>query len=349
MMSSNTSDPAIQPADASAASASEKVETQGGGDTPNVPSIENLKSQAKKAIETDPAASAVVPATADSAVQAPAAASAYSPNFKYKAFGKDYEIEEFWRPLIKDAESEKMVKDIFTRTHAFDDLKSKSDVTQREFHNLLEDHQALDKDVRRVMTFFKNKDFGNAFAALRISREDIFDYVQRELDHMNLPPEQRRQIETQSQERQRLYEMEQANEHLQQQYQQQSVQARNVQLDMVLSRPDVANTASVIDQRLGHIGAFRDLVIEEAQKVYYSTGQDISAEQAANLVLQKYGKLVAVEDARAQVPMQAPVPQVQAKPVIPSVQGRGTSPVKKVPKSLEDLKALAKEFQASGS
>jgi len=36
----------------------------------------------------------------------------------------------------------------------------------------------------------------------------------------------------------------------------------------------------------------------------------------------------------------------QAKPVIPNVSGKGAAPIKKVPKSIDDLKRMGKELTA---
>jgi len=67
----------------------------------------------------------------------------FQPNWKYKAFGKEKEIDEMWRPLVKDPDSEQKVKDIFTKVDAFDELKNKHESTSKEFQGLLGEYQAL--------------------------------------------------------------------------------------------------------------------------------------------------------------------------------------------------------------
>lgn len=279
---------------------------------------------------------------------------AFTPNWKYKAFGKEKEIDEFWRPLVKDPDSEKKVKDIFTKADAFEDLKSRYEFTQKDYQEVLTEHQALDRDVRKVMKFKADGDYENFFQALRIPDQDIFNYVQKRLDLMNLPPEQRQALEMQSKERQRLYELEEQNQYLEQTYQTQAVQARTMQLDSVLSRPDISSAASAWDSKTGQLGSFRDLVIEEGQKAFYTTGQDLPVEHVVNMVVQKFGKFLETPQAstpnfQTQQPQSA-APQVVAapKPVIPNLNGRGTSPVKRSPKSLDELKSMAKEMSSQG-
>jgi len=279
---------------------------------------------------------------------------AFTPNYKYKAFQKEKELEEFWHPLIKDPESEKKVKDLFTRAEAFDDLKARFEGTTQEFSKIYNEYQELDTDVRRVTSFLNKGDLDNFFSSVGLDDRKVFEWVAQKLEQENLPPEQKRALQTQQQERQRLYDLEMEKTTLEQQYQNQAAQARAMQLDTILSRSEVSQAASAWDNRMGQLGAFRDLVIEEAQKAWYSQGKDLTVEQAVQGVLTKYGKLLDSGNGNSAQPAQGvPASTVQAqsqpatsKPVIPAVQGRGTSPVKKSPKSLDELRAMARESSA---
>jgi hypothetical protein len=277
----------------------------------------------------------------------------FQPNFKFKAFGKEHELDDFWRPLIKDGDSEKKVKDLFTRAYAFDDLKTRFDGTQQEFDQVYQEYSALDRDVRRVTNFLNRGDLENFFKAINLPEEKIYEWVEQKIQNQNLSPEQRKAIESQALERQRAYDLEMEKAELEDQYQTQAVQARTMQLEMVMSRPEVSQAASAWDSKMGQLGAFTSLVIEEAQKAWHLEKTDLSAEQAVQRALTKYGKLIeggvqSSQATTAQMPPtpQSPSPQVTAKPVIPAVQGRGTSPVKKSPNSIEDLKQMAKDLGA---
>lgn len=281
---------------------------------------------------------------------------AFAANFKYKAFGKEKEIDEFLRPLIKDADSEKKVKDILTRAEAFDDLKARNEGTRNQFQTLLQDHQALDKDVSRVMKFRNNKDYDNFFRELRIPDNEIFDWVQRKIDVMNLPPEQRQAMEQQAELRSRNLQHEEQQNSYKSQVEQQAVTMRQMQLDMALNKPDISRTASAWDSKTGEEGSFRDLVITEASQYELATGKDMTVDEAVQSVLKKFGKMVAESQtpsqpapvapeqaAQATPQFQAPAPQApQAKPVIPVVAAGPQSPVKKQFKSLEEIRAHAK-------
>jgi len=117
-----------------------------------------------------------------------------------------------------------------------------------------------------------------------------------------------------------------------------------MQLDVSLSKPDVSRFAEAWDSNSGQAGAFRQFVIEEAKKVYYDTQQDLSPDQAIAMVMQRFGKFLNVGDTTMQAPQAQSIQSQQAKPVIPNVTGKASSPIKKVPKSLDDLRRLAKEM-----
>lgn len=342
MTTSNSSDPAAT-AGASAASAVQSVAPETSAPATPTPTPETQQASATPGATPD--------GTATPPVVTPPA---YQPNFKYKAFGKEHEIDEFFRPLIKDADSEKKIKDLFTRTMAFDDMKTRHESTQQEFQQVLGDFQALDRDVRRVMKFLNTGDLDNFFGSLRIPEQKVFDWVSRKLEMENMTPDQRQAYESQARERARAYDLEMEKTELERQYETQAVQARTVQLDLLLARPDVSGSASAWDTKMGQIGAFRDLVIQEGIAAFHATGQDLSPEQAVQQVLQKYGKLLDSGNGGPQAPApQAPVSatptsQASAKPVIPAVQGRGTSPIKKSPQSLDDLRQMAREVASGG-
>lgn len=275
---------------------------------------------------------------------------AYEANFKYKAFGKEKEIDEFWRGLVKDPESEKKVKEVFTRADAFDDMKGRYENMSTEHQKTLQQFTALDRDVRRVTKFLNTGDYDNFFASLRISDDQLLQHLQRKAELAKLSPVQQQHYQQGVQARAENLIQQENYEEMQSNYANQRAMTRTMQLDMTLMRPEVSGIASAWDTKMG-LGAFRRLVIDEGAKHYLSTKEDLGAEDAINLVVQKFGKLI--EQTAPQAPAaqtQAPTQgqptqtvQVQGKPVIPNVKGRGTSPVKQAPKSLDDLKKMAKE------
>jgi transposase-like protein len=274
---------------------------------------------------------------------------AYQPNYKYKAALQDKELDEFWRPLVKDQDSEKKVKELFTKVDAFDFVKTRKEALEEQYGSLSADYEHMSTTVKNVEDSLQRNDLTSVFRQLGVSTPQVFQWAQKQIQRMELPTEQREEVERYEQTEQQKYGLEQEVSQLRQQYQTQAVQARTMQLDMALSRPEVAQFSQAWDANGGD-GSFRDFVVEQAKTIFYTTKQDISPEQAIANVMQRFGKFLNTGENVSQAP-QAPgsmqgVPQ-NMKPVIPNITGKAASPIKKVPKSLDDLKKLAKDASMS--
>jgi len=272
------------------------------------------------------------------------AAPTYTPNYKYKAALQEKELDPFWHPLVKDSDSEKRVKELFTKVDAFDFIKQKKEDTEKNLQSLAQDYQQVNSTVQKFNSSIQSGDLSSAFRLAGITKEQIFKWTQQQLQLMEMPAEQRQQYERFEQTQLQKSQLEEKVSYLQQQWEQQAVQSRAMQLDVSLSKPDVSRFAEAWDSNSGQAGAFRQFVIEEAKKVYYDTQQDLSPDQAIAMVMQRFGKFLNVGDTTMQAPQAHSMQAQQAKPVIPNVTGKASSPIKKVPKSLDDLRRLAKEM-----
>jgi len=272
---------------------------------------------------------------------------AYTPNYKFKAYEKEYEVDELFRPLIKDADTEAKIKALHSKAYALDPMKEKLEGTRREFDGFKGTVEPKIRAYDQFNKILENKDWDTFFKKLGVPNEEIFSYVEKQLALMNAAPDQRAEYERNMQLRQQAYAQEEQIRQYETAYQQQALQARHMQLDSLMSRPEVQKYAGAWDERAGNIGAFRQLVVDEAAAAFLATGQDWSAEQAVQHVVNKYGKVVAGlggQPTQAYGGQQQTAPQ-GAPPVIPHVAGRGTSPIKKVPKSLDDIKKLVSELR----
>lgn len=323
-------------------------------------STANAQASADTSTQVEASSANVPRGTADQSSDATAAAAAgvagapvvpqsYQPNYKYRAAMEEKEIEEFWRPLMKDAESEKRVKQLFTKVDGFDALKQSRDQLRNQFETLDGDFKNMSQTVHRFNDSVARGDLSSAFRLAGITNEQIFRWTQQQLQLMEMSPEQRQHYEKTQQTQSQNYELQQQVSQLQQAFQDSTVQARSVQLEVTLSRPDIASFANSWDSNAGTPGAFRQFVIDEAKKVYYDSGRDLSPDEAVGMVMSRFGKFLnAGGTPAAPVAGQATVGSSaqSAKPVIPNVSGKAASPVKKVPRSLDDLKKLAKEAKS---
>jgi hypothetical protein len=294
--------------------------------------LEKLKAKAAKAADI----------VVDPSITAPAAEKpVFTPNFKFKAGGKEMEFDDFIRPIIKDADTEKKLREMYEKAHGLPSIKSERDRVLEEYKGLKGEYTGLTEGLDHLSTLVSKKDYHGFFNALGIPEQDVLQYALSRVQYKELPPEQRQQMDAQYQASQRLEYLERANQELLQTYQTQQVSQRSAELEGYLQRPEIAQITSAFDARMGP-GAFKNEVIRRGQ--YYASlpqAQDITVEQAVNEIMSLVGPVA---------PQQAPAPQIeppqavqqhQMKPVIPNIKGRGTSPAKKIVRSISDLRKEA--------
>lgn len=188
---------------------------------------------------------------------AQAAAPTYTPNFKYKAANEEKELDKFWHPLLKDADSEKKVKEVFTKIDAFDFIKSKREQAEQSLQSLSKDYGQVNQMISHFNSSIQQGDLSSAFRIAGITKDQIFKWTQQQLQLMEMPPEQRQQYEQFEQAQAQKHDLETKVSYLQQQYESQAVQARAVQLDVALGRPEVAKFAEAWDRNSEEPGLLR--------------------------------------------------------------------------------------------
>lgn len=323
----------------------EKIDATAEGKKPAKAAAEKTATEKTDATKTDATAPVV---TADGKP-------AYVPNYKYKVAGQEKELDPFWHSVVKDAESEKKVKELLTKVDAFDFVKGKQVHYEQQFNQVSGDYEALNGTVARFDQAVAKDDLSSAFRLAGIPKEKIFQWVHKQLQFESLPPEQKAAIQEAEEARNQTSDYETKLSQMEQKYQTQAVQARTMQLDMVLLKPEISQFANAWDQNAEPGNTFRDTVANEARRVYYdslNSGQgpiDLSPEQAVAMVMKRFGKFVSVgEPTAAQSPQAASQTVIQTQkgtpPVIPNVQGKSASPIKKAFKSLDELRAHEKSM-----
>ncbi len=280
---------------------------------------------------------------------------AFSPNFKFKVMDEEKEVPEQFRALIKDAKTEKEVKAIFEKAYGLDFHKPKYEQLKVDHEKVVTEHTNLNKSLSQLSKFVEKKDYNSFFEALKISKVDILEYTKSLLAEIEMPEEQRRQIEAQRQERNRLYQLEEQNQELSTKFETEQVQARTFQLNSALARPEYSQVASQFDARAGRPNAFAFEVMKLGAE-YERRGQLLGIEQAVQETVKFWSPFLGAPqgnpqntqiNADTQQGESGESQQTVAKPlpVLPNVSGRATSPIKQGVKSIADLKKLSKAMQ----
>ena len=258
---------------------------------------------------------------------------AYTPNFKVKVMDRELEIPEKFRTIMKDANTEKEVREVFEKAYGLAHVKKKYKKTKEMYDEVHGKYTELEKDLKTASKYLNNKDFQGFFDMLGINEKDVFQYVNKRLQYQELTPEQRAEYDRQSNFQRQAITKESQLEELQAKVRQQEQNQLSWELDQRLKSPEVANYASQYEARLGE-GSFKQAVATAAEAHFYRTGKDLTPDEAVKHYLQIVGY-----NPQAVAPAVSPTTTSAGKPpVIPNIAGKSGSPVAKAPKSFDDLR-----------
>lgn len=279
-------------------------------------------------------------------------APAYTPNYKYKALKEEKEIPEWARGIVTSADSEKQVRELFERADGLDPVKQHRDILVNENKQFREHVLPFYQEAQQALDHARKGDLDSFFQTVGLSEAAILKYALHRIQLRDKPEalaahDQARELRLQNATLQQ--QVEAAN----QQYTQYAVQQKSNELESTLSKPEISEAVQAFDARMGKPGAFRAEVIRRAQAAYAATQQDPTAEEAVGEMLRLIGWQGGGTSGQppAQNGQNAGTADggtfgasgAGAKPTLPSIRGKGGSPAKKVPRSVEDLRKLGRE------
>lgn len=317
---------------------------------PNSPSTEPVNETAALSTSTEsPSVSSHSSANSQTNGQEAQGIPAYQPNFKFSVLKKEHEIPELYRSVVKDADSEKQVKELFEKAYGLDHVKSERAKLQDEYKTYKTQTEPILKIASQLEYHRKQGDLGGYFKTLGLSREQIFQWAVQQAEIEQLPEHQRRVYDQQQEAQLRAYQLEQQLQERDQQFQAYQVQQRQAELDFTLSKPDVSSFAQAFDQRNGE-GSFRDELIQRGRMYYFSQGIDVPPEKLAQEIMTRFHLQTTSPNQTTQPVQTQPVPAqpqrtTQSVPVIPNTGASASAPVKKKVTSLEDIEREYQEYR----
>ena len=264
------------------------------------------------------------------AKNAQAAPPSYTPNYKFKVHDEEKEIDEIYRGLIKDQDTEKKIREMHEKAFGLDVQKPKFERLKTEHQVVSEKYTNIDNSLKQLSSYVRENDLGSFFDAVNIPKEMVFHFVKTELEKMGAPPEQRAQLEEFDRIRRENQSLRQQTQSLSSRFESESLQSKVMELDTALTRPDVTQVSSAYEARMGK-GSFKNAVIERGLLAFHSTGQQIPVAQAVQETIAYWSPFL-------QGNAQPGTPERAApKAALPNVGGRSTSPIKQTIGSLDDL------------
>lgn len=274
----------------------------------------------------------------------------YSPNFKFKVFDEEQkkdverEFEDWAKGLIKTKDLEDKFRDVYTKVTGFETVKKSRNQMKNEVQRLQGEAEGFKKSLGILDGYVQGNDLQSFFESLKIPEDKILRYALDRINYHQLPDEKKREYDGARDLKYKSQILAEDNQRLETQFMQSQASMREQELGMALQSPDVKAIADAFDSRLGTPGAFRQEVVRRGQYYWHANKQDIPVSQAIREIVSLLG-----QPAQAQNTMTAnaattggaeAVQAPEQKPIIPNIQGRGTSPAKKMPRSIADLKKL---------
>lgn len=294
------------------------------------------------------AANAQTSTTAESTASAPqdGQAPAWTPDFKFKVMDKEYEIDPLFRPIIKDEETLKKIRRMQEQVLGLPHLEASRDEYKNKYTQVaprLQEYDTVEQKLNKLSYLVQNKNFGSFFDELKIPRGEVLQWVKAELEAEQLPEHVRQQMEQNRLLQQQQWEYQQQLSYYQQQAKAAELEQINYTIDGAIQSGG-SDVAAQFNARMQDQNAFRNAVINKGFTIQQTTGQKLPPSEVVNLVKADLARVMGITE--QQVPANA-APQAggavapQKVPVIPAVKAGGASPVKKAPRSLDELKKLA--------
>jgi hypothetical protein len=247
----------------------------------------------------------------------------YVPNLKYKFDDQEKEVDEFWKPLIKDEVSNKKVLEALQMMDAFPKYKEKA--TQ---------YGEVNSAVEQLSKWFASGDHDRVLETLGYTDDMLKDIMIAKLQREKLPAEQRQIFEEKRRvqlENERLLA---DNQKYQMDVQRELERRTDFELDTELGKAEYRKLVDVYERTHGS-GSFKRKVAQVGEAMVRQAGTHVPPAEVMKVVVRDYQPFLQME-----------APQTsQAPKVIPQVGSGSGSPGKKAVTSLDDLKRRRAELE----
>lgn len=297
--------------------------------------------------EKEPKAKGDTPLNAQAATSATPETPAYTPDFKYKVWGQEKELDPRVRAIIKSKEDEEWIKKQFSAADGVETFKTQAQEARNAQATVM-------KEVNNVLKAADMGDYKAAFKSMGVDISDIpkvlkgLGYDDRAIiEHAyhlaQLTPEQKAAYAKQDALQRQAQETEMRAQSYETRALQLETRMREQELTQALSHPEIAPIQSAFDQNHGQ-GAFWEEVKNYGEFVFLKHKKDIPVHEAVVAVARRLSSGVPQVPQQSQSgfrgqPAQATAARSPSElPVIPTMPSGGTnSPTKRAVKSVKDI------------
>jgi hypothetical protein len=257
----------------------------------------------------------------------------YVPNYKFKAYEKDFEFEDWARAAIKNKEAEEKARALHAKAYAHDDLREKYTKVQ-EYRTKYDN---IEKNISKLEKLLNTGDVGGFFEGLGYNKETatqmLSKYVLDQINYKEMPEDQRKAFDHQRMVEKKAMTYEEQVTSMQSKLEEYETRQLDTELSLNLNDPTVSEIVRAYDERMGKPGAFREEVILRGDSLSRQMGRIATPKEVVAQMADFAKKLIGPLES-----YQQPTVPARPKPALPNIQSRGnTSPAKQRFNNLEDL------------
>jgi hypothetical protein len=267
--------------------------------------------------------------------------SEFTPDYTYTFKGEKREIDEFFRGLIKDPESQQKVRDMVERAEALELHKSKS----KEFEGRISEWEPKVKQLELYQRTFESAktpaEHLSLLNEIGYNTEMLKDVVREVLTREQMPEDQKRYFEAAQRAELEKREALTHTEAIKHEFTAMLANVTEQQMGLELGKAENSNLVQAYESANGE-GSFRQLFLERGAYLTQVAGRHVPpAEVMANLS-KEFGWAVASRQVTGVT--NAPQAIKPKQKSIPSVGTQSGSPTKPAISSLDDLQAKYKQL-----
>lgn len=278
---------------------------------------------------------------------------AYQPNYKFKVRGLDdeededgdeLEFDEFVRGVVTSKEQEDKLRDLYTRAYGLDAIKPRHQKLQERFQNVAQHYQKLDGTVREILSLRDSGDYGAFLQKVGIETPKLAQWLVNQIRQQELPPEERKTHDELEALRREVRALKTGDAGTSQAALAAATEAYEEELHEAIREPNTRNLIREYDKRVGEKGAFEEFVLDYGSRYHRKHGKNIRPAKAVRECLRLLGldSQASSQDAQPSGTAQPKSVNAPKVAVLPNTGSSASGTPVKRPKSLADLKTLAK-------
>lgn len=265
------------------------------------------------------------PEAAPVAAAVEAAPPAYQPDYGYRYNEQKHEIEDFWRPLIKDKESEHRVRDVMQKLAGFEEYK--------QYKQQVNEWKEPMTELQELQKLYQAGKHEDLLERIGIDEETLFNVAREKLQRRNMSPEQKQLFEEKRRVQLEKEQLLTENSRYKEQAARETANLINYQVDMELGKPQYQSVVDKYEAANGK-GSFRDFVLTRGEILSHRAGKTVPPAEVLSSILKEYSAFMPS-------PAETQANHKQSVKVIPNVRGAGSSPERAAVRSLDDIRKLA--------